>query len=565
MSSTCVRRPRSLLVLVSLLAGACGGGGGGGGDGIDPDPVAHDVAAGDVDSTSVVLWARSAATGPVTFEVATDAGFTSVVAVAPGVVTDPGIPAKADVGGLAPGTTYHYRATTPSGVLSPGTFRTAVAPGTSAGLHFGVGGDWRQDMLPYPAIQNAADLGLDFFVALGDTIYADFASPDVPVAQATTLAEFRAKHDEAYGVRAGINTIGDLRDSTALFVTIDDHEVIDDFAGGAHPSTDPRFSFTTESYVNDTPLFETGMQAYVEWNPVRDELYAGTGDDRMEGEKKLYRFRRFGDDAAVIVLDTRSFRDDMLDDPDPTDPGSVDAFDDASFDPTRTMLGEAQLEDLFADLLAAEAEGITWKFVMIPEPIQNLGPAAPADRYEGYAFERSRILEFIDLAGLTNVVFVTADIHGTVVNNLQYQPLSPDDPQVDVASWEISVPAVAFDPALGEAAVDAGDVTILERAIYDSADMDGKDELFQEAFDEFLEGFGYDPTGLEGSEIPATLVEGRYVRAHAFGWVEFQIDPVTQVLTVTVWGIEPYEPGDEVGDEPFVLTRFTVDPVGVLP
>jgi alkaline phosphatase D len=37
------------------------------------------------------------------------------------------------------------------------------------------------------------------------------------------------------------------------------------------------------------------------------------------------------------------------------------------------MLGNPQLERLEADLLAAQDDGIVWKFVMVPEPIQNLG------------------------------------------------------------------------------------------------------------------------------------------------------------------------------------------------
>jgi hypothetical protein len=52
------------------------------------------------------------------------------------------------------------------------------------------------------------------------------------------------------------------------------------------------------------------------------------------------------------------------------------------------MLGNPQLERLEADLLAAQDDGIVWKFVMVPEPIQNLGPVGAADRFEGYAAER---------------------------------------------------------------------------------------------------------------------------------------------------------------------------------
>ena len=85
------------------------------------------------------------------------------------------------------------------------------------------------------------------------------------------------------------------------------------------------------------------------------------------------------------------------------------------------MLGKVQLEDLKNDLLQAKNDGITWKFVMVPEPIQNLGTVGGSDRFEGYAAERTEILQFIDDNNIDNVVFVAANIDGTIVNNLTYQ------------------------------------------------------------------------------------------------------------------------------------------------
>ena len=57
----------------------------------------------------------------------------------------------------------------------------------------------------------------------------------------SVLSRFRLKHSEVYSELAGLDTLADLRASTAIFSTIDDHEVTDDFAGGADVSTDPRF------------------------------------------------------------------------------------------------------------------------------------------------------------------------------------------------------------------------------------------------------------------------------------------------------------------------------------
>ena len=106
---------------------------------------------------------------------------------------------------------------------------------------------------------NAVARDLDFFVALGDTIYADYPSPAVPATQARELTEFRAKHNEVYSARFGRNTLADLRASTAWFVVPDDHEVINNFAGGAPGSSDQRFE-QQAAFINEAVLYRTGFQ-----------------------------------------------------------------------------------------------------------------------------------------------------------------------------------------------------------------------------------------------------------------------------------------------------------------
>jgi phosphodiesterase/alkaline phosphatase D-like protein len=81
----------------------------------------------------------------------------------------------------------------------------------------------------------------------------------------------------------------------------------------------------------------------------------------------------------MLVVDARSFRSAELPEPSPIDSPQFLA---ASFDPTRSMLGQVQLARLEHDLLDAQSKGITWKFVNISVPIQNFGPilAATATR-----------------------------------------------------------------------------------------------------------------------------------------------------------------------------------------
>jgi hypothetical protein len=222
---------------------------------------------------------------------------------------------------------------------------------------------------------------------------------------------------------------------------------------------------------------------------------------------------------------------------------------------------------------------VTWKFVFTPEPAQNLGPIAAEDRFEGYALERDALLRWIADNAIRNVVFVAADIHGTIANNLTYQvppAVGPGEPLFDVpGAWEITTGPVAYDapfgPTIVDIAVAAGAVSAFEKLVYDAFSMGAKDTFLKTELDDLLAGdpaqggFGYDPTGLPPSL--ATLVTGDYMRVHAYGWTEFKVDAATQRLTVTTYGIEPYtenrllsDPDAVTAREPRVLLQFTVDP-----
>ncbi|WP_094678099.1 phytase [Hydrocoleum sp. CS-953] len=543
------------------------------------DSLINGIASGDTTQTSTVLWANSNTPGEITFEVATNSDFTNIIQIVNSNLTD--APAKVNIEELNPDTEYYYRVTDAAGSIEIGEFETAAELGSINGLKFGVAGDWRGELAPYPAIANADEADLDFFVLHGDTIFADGASPAVPKPQAETIEEFRAKHEEVYSDRFGENAWADLRATTSIFATIDDSEVTDEFSGGAPANTDPRFPETT-GLINDTQLYENGLQAFQEFNPLRDEFYGDTGENRTAGERQLYRFNTHGNDAATFVLDTRSFRDQAL-----PAVGEVteEAFIEASFDSNRTILGEVQLEDLKNDLLQAENDGITWKFVMVPEPIQNLGTAAASDRFEGYAAERTEILKFIDDNNIDNVVFVAADLHGTVVNNITYQEEFGGE-QIPLNAFEITTGPVSFDPPFGPslietaAALDA--LSPEQLAFYDNlpvrsdrdSQLNDKDDFIKQLINDAISPLGYDPIGLNNNleiaegAIDATLIQGDYISTHTYGWTEFEIDAETQQLRVVTYGIEPYTE-DELLENPQaiinsqleVVSEFVVNPI----
>lgn len=549
------------------------------------------VASGDTNQTSTVLWAQSSILGTVNFEYSIFPGFEYIFGYNRATVTDPNLPVKLGFSGLTPGQTYYYRATDAAGATATGQFKTSNAIETQAGFQFGVTGDWRGELSPYPAIANADERDLELFIELGDTIYSDFESPILPgVQQAETLDEFRLKHKEVYDSRFGLNTWNDLRKAVSVLSMIDDHEVVNDFEGGEDLATasaaDQALFGATSGLVNDSPLYNNGLQAFQDYNPIQDQFYGETGDNRTAGERKLYRYNTYGSDAATFLLDARSFRDAEL--PavtDLSDPTQVGTFLTRSFDPSRTLLGKQQLSDLKQDLLAADQAGVTWKFVLVPEPIQNLGVLAAGDRFEGYAAERTELLKYIDDNEIDNVVFVAADVHGTLVNNLTYQT-APGQAQIATNAFEITTGSVAFDAPFGQTVAELGTqvglVTAQQKAFYDAlpvandADslVNDKDDFIKQLTNSGLDSLGYDPLGLNANLpqadglINAKLLQGDYLATHTFGWTEFDIDSTTQKLTVTTYGVKNYteaellkDPSAITGLTPNVVSQFEVLPM----
>jgi alkaline phosphatase D len=540
-----------------------------------PAGLPNGVAAGDVDQTSAVLWARADVAGPVTFTLGIRDTSETFVYTASALA--PLQPVTVTATGLSPGTEYAYRVEAVEGESWQGRFRTPAPPDVFSGLRFGASGDWRGSLTPYMALRNAASRNLDFFVAMGDTVYADLASPAVPKPRAESLEEFQKKQAEVYATRFGLSPLAELRASTATFATIDDHEVLNDFAGGADVAQDDRFP-ETSGRINQSALYRNALAAFQAYNPLRQEVYAGTGDARVDGVPKLYRYRTYGRDAAIFVTDARSFRDLPVRRADRNDPEDVARFRRDTFRPERTMLGAPQLADLKTDLLEAQAQGITWKFIFLPQPIMHRGLMSAQDRYEGYAAERTELLRFVEENGITNVVFVAADIHSTLVNNITYSE-GPASPQVPTSMFEITVGPVGYDPTLGPIVitdgVNQGYVTPEEAAQYAplpvapdaDAEPGDKDDFSRAILDRELIADGLDPVGLEGAPIAATLLEGDYVALHTYGWSEFEIDAATQQLTVTTYGIEPYNEDDLAAApwrialrQPEVMSRFEVMP-----
>jgi hypothetical protein len=148
--------------------------------------------------------------------------------------------------------------------------------------------------------------------------------------------------------------------------TIDDHEIVDNFAGGAvpgqspgapdvYPSEPPVFTDTVD-FVNETQAYRDTMQAFQEYHPIRNELWDAPNDVRTHGKPKFYRKAAYGSDAVILILDARSFRDAPL-------PVVSNPFDANEIEAFLKSLINTQLEVLDYDPIGlnennAEAEGL---------------------------------------------------------------------------------------------------------------------------------------------------------------------------------------------------------------
>ena len=393
------------------------------------------VAAGEVTSTSAVLWARAQRVGPVTLTVLPpNAGTRAnpIRAYTLQAIAASDLTVQRVVTGLRPGTRYRYRFWQ-GDVSSPvGMFTTAPRATTAARVRFAFSGD--ADATPGPngrpgfnGFQTYAAMARernDFNVNFGDTIYSDSELAGAAVAR--TVAEKRAK----YRLGLALEPLRRLRAAAGLYSGWDDHEFVNDFSRAEHGSE----------------IYETGRQAFLEYAPATYRPSTG-----------LYRSFRWGRNLELFFLDGRSFRSAKTtaacgNDLAPTAPAAVrqafaalapalgkpvsQACLDAIASPERTLLGAAQLKTFTRAIRASTA---TFKVILNPVPLMQLY-ALPYDRWEGYAADRARVLAA--LRGVRNVVVLTTDTHAHLIGEIRTQTFGPTGP-VGTGIWEVVAGPVA--------------------------------------------------------------------------------------------------------------------------
>lgn len=392
-------------------------------------PFAYGIASGDMTSDSVVLWTHTPTSVSVTPQLSESEAFSSSTSL-PMIQTDAAhdFTLKVVAKNLKPGTKYYYRFTAGSDVSQVGSFKTAYAPDQNAKVTMAFSGDADWKWKPYPLLNSLDKENLDYFFFLGDLLYetTDLAGKT----SVEDLNGYRFKYRENREARLGSDgkmiPMLDLYRLFGQYSVFDNHETGLSKADKTAPSYNEGGVTVGGQFVNQSAGFKARIQAYREYQPVTDELVAGTGDARLDQTYKFYNMVQWGANTELLILDDRSYRDSRL-------PSSDDA---AATSCSRTMLGAPQLKWFEEQLLAAQQHQTVWKVVVVSSPIQELGRASQIGSdmdggkswAGGYNCERNQLLKFIDDNAIENVVFLTTDNHYTVINNLKYNTVV-DDPK----------------------------------------------------------------------------------------------------------------------------------------
>ncbi|HHO49817.1 MAG TPA: hypothetical protein ENK18_02850 [Deltaproteobacteria bacterium] len=257
---------------------------------------------------------------------------------------------------LDPDTAYQFVARTPDGARRShtGRLRTALGPDRIRRIVFGATSCLGDEAPDFENLAWAAKLDLDFFLLLGDTVYA----------HATTLEEYRADWRQVLAT----DSVRDLCASTSLIATWDDHEVANNWILGETVGPDQLLAATT---------------AFREAIPQRQGPSGG-----------LWRSIRWGDVIEVVVLDSRGERI-----------------------PPDQIVSEEQLDWAIETLQQSTATfKLLLCSVHLADHTELWGAVEADDRWQGFPEQRSRLVEALE--GVEGVVVLTGDMHYGSVHHL---------------------------------------------------------------------------------------------------------------------------------------------------
>ncbi len=382
----------------------------------DADPFTLGVASGDPAHDGFVIWTRLAPrptegggmpreTVEVRWELAEDDAMKRVVQSGTAVATPQlAHSVHVELAGLKPDRWYWYRfragdaespvgraRTTPEPAVLPERFRFAFA----SCQHYEQG--------LFTAYEPMAAEDLDLVVHLGDYIYEGPAQEKRVRkhvgGKLTTLEDYRNRHAQY----RSDPLLSGMHARCPWVVTWDDHDFENNYASGISERQGVDPAEFLEQRAN-------AYQAYYEMMPLRPRSLPRGPD------MKLYRTVSFGRLATFQVLDTRQYRTDQ-----PNGDNSSD-LNYHAMNPQHSLLGAKQASWLKRALLRSTAEwNVLAQQVMMGMADVDTGDAKrySMDQWCSAAYERMKLVEFMEERKIPNPVVLTGDIHSNWVNELR--------------------------------------------------------------------------------------------------------------------------------------------------
>lgn len=359
-------------------------------------PFYHGVASGDPTQNAVIIWTkvtllRNIKNADVSWEMATDNKFANIVSTGTKTVNaEHHFILKEDIKGLKPGTRYFYRfkynnitsITGETQTLPQDAKQFDIAFASCSNLQWGYFNNYRFI---------AEDTSVDLVIHLGDYIYeyganvygnSSLGRVHVPETEIITLDDYRTRYSQ-YRLDKDLQKAHQLK---PFITTWDDHEIANNtYKNGAQNHQPEEGDFMER--------LQAAKQAYYEWLPVRENA-----------NKELYRNFSCGKLFNLLILDTRvAGRTEQV--------NSVD--DEKIKDTSRTILGAAQYNWMLQNLEGPQ----TWNIIgnqvsfgpfFLPDKVAK---EKYMDGWDGYPYERAKLVNTLLKKNIRNNVFITGDYH----------------------------------------------------------------------------------------------------------------------------------------------------------
>ncbi len=402
----------------------------------------HNVASGEPQANSVLLWTRYVAEAETKLEWQVSATQDFARPISEGsVMASPNRDwcAKAIANGLEPDRWYFFRFIAPDGTVSEMGRTRTLPQGPTQKFRMAVFSCANYGFGYFNAYAHVAEANdCDLAVHLGDYIYEYGAGTypsagqrhpgrkGAPDTEIITLADYRLRY-ATYRADPDLQRIHQV---LPMIMVWDDHESANDSweNGAQNHQSETEGSWEARKAI--------AKRVYREWMPISDDPYAAYDvgdlatlfriDTRLEGREEQFSIEKLmagKADAEAMAASLVAFRDGDYSDPD------------------RQLLGAAQEEWLTAGLAASRARGATWQVLVqqvligkVSSPqsmLELLGDNVPAfakrrftaaamasraglplnmDAWDGYPAARERLFK-ASLEADANLVVLAGDTH----------------------------------------------------------------------------------------------------------------------------------------------------------